>query len=70
MKISGIIEVDEEEKGYAAGKIFVAAYSFGATAIGVIKNKIINKGGIYYTKEILKAWVTAPLIDALTIFYK
>ncbi|MEM2178915.1 MAG: hypothetical protein QW272_08870 [Candidatus Methanomethylicaceae archaeon] len=74
LKISGIIEVDEEEKGYAAGKIFLAAYTLGTFAIGYVynslKNKIINKGGIYYTKEILKAWVTAPLIDALTIFYK
>jgi hypothetical protein len=73
LKIGGIIEVDEEEKGYAAGKIFVAAYSFTTFAIGFvysIKDKIANKGGIAYTKEIIKAWVTAPLIDAIAIFYK
>jgi hypothetical protein len=73
LKVGGIIEVDEEEKGYAAGKIFVAAYSFAVFAIGFvysIKDKIANKGGIYYTKEIIKAWVSAPLIDAIAIFYK
>jgi predicted PurR-regulated permease PerM len=74
LKIGGIIEVDEEEKGYAAGKIFVAAYSFTTFAIGYIhnkmKNKIIQKGGVQYVKEILKEWVSAPLIDAIAIFYK
>ncbi|MEM3509603.1 MAG: hypothetical protein QXN52_09945, partial [Nitrososphaerota archaeon] len=74
LKATGIIEVSEEEKGYAAGKIFVAAYSFTTFSVGyVIKGKIsnvANKGGISYVKDLLSAWMSAPLVDAIVIAYK